>query len=197
MGHEYSPPPLNSLATLLQAATSKGTGVFPQTWSAVESRSSLRVPSDVREFYELSDGASFAGAVRLWSWKEVEEHSQRGLGGLNSSEVWLLGTKRETAIFFVAHSRPLLRALPASARTNWLRAVKPEEFVYGLWRAADDVSVVRSFQELLTLSIPRPGDDFGEVTYVRAITAVKDALAQLDPSNQKKPPKAAKPKRKR
>ena len=178
---------MNWLVTLLKSATSRGPGLHPQTWAAVEGRSPLEVPTEVRELYQFTDGARFSGEVRLWSWKEVEEHTSRGLGSLKSSEVWLLGTKRETGIFFTAHSRPLLRALPSSARTNWLRSVPPGEFVYGLWRAADDVFVVRSLQELLAMSVPRPGDDFGEVTYVRAMAAVKSALDALEPPRASAP----------
>lgn len=186
---------MNWLATLLRSATSRGPGLHPQTWAAVEGRSPLEVPAEVRELYEFTDGARFSGEVRLWTWKEVEEHTARGLGSLKSSEVWLLGTKRETGVFFTAHSRPLLRALPAAARTNWLRSVPAAEFVYGLWRAPEDVTVVRSLRELLSLSVPRPGDDFGEVTYVRAMSAVKNALAALESPPKKKA--AARPKRKR
>jgi hypothetical protein len=181
---------MNWLATLLKSATSRGPGLHPETWAAVEARSSLEVPEDVRELYQFSDGARFSGEVRLWSWKEVEEHTAKGLGSLQASEVWLLGTKRETGFFFTGHPRPVLRALPASARTNWLRSIPPQEFVYGLWRAADDVFVVRSLQELLQMSIPRPGDDFGEVTYVRAMAAVKNVLDALEPP----PPRPSGPK---
>ena len=172
---------MNWLPILLKSATSRGPGVFPQTWPAVEGRQPLPVPEEVRQLYQAADGARFSGEVRLWSWKEVEEHSAHGLGALAPSDAWLLGTKRETGIFFAALPRPLLRALPASARTNWLRSVPATEFVYGLWRAADDVFLVPSLKELLSLSIPRPGDDFGEVTYVRAMQAVKTALDALEP----------------
>lgn len=173
---------MNWLSTLLKAATSRGAGLHPRTWEAVEGRSSLEVPAEVRALYELTDGARFPGEVRLWSWKEVDEHSSRGLGSLKPTDVWLLGTKRETGTFFAAHAPALLRALPASARMLWLRTVPAGEFVYGLWRAADDVFVVRSLRELLSMSVPRPGEDFGEVTYVRAMAAVKTALDGLEPS---------------
>src|SRR4051812_7725442 len=102
---------MTPLPTLLKSATSRGPGLYPQTWDAVATRSSLPVPRELRELYELSDGARFSGEVRLWSWKEVEEHTQRGLGSLKSSEVWLLGTKRETGVFFAAAPKPLLRAV--------------------------------------------------------------------------------------
>jgi hypothetical protein len=183
---------MNWLTVLLKSATSRGAGVHPDTWRAVATRSELPVPPDVRKLYELTDGARFSGEVTLWTWKEVEEHTSRGLGTLKPNEVWLLGTKRETGIFFAARSRPLLRALPAAARTNWLRSVEADGMVYGLWRAADDVLVVRSLQELLQMSVARPGEDFGEVTYVRAMHAVKNALAELEPSKTK-PPKPSRP----
>ncbi len=180
------------LPVLLKSATSRGAGVHPKTWPAVAQRSPLPVPDDVRALYEQTDGARFSGEVVLWTWKEVEERTAKGLGGLKSSDVWLLGTKRETGIFFAARSRPLLRALPAAARTNWLRSVDADSFVYGLWRAVDDVFVVRSLQELLSMSVARPGEDFGEVTYVRAMHAVKNALAELEPSKTK-PPRPSRP----
>ncbi len=187
---------MNWLPILLKSATSRGPGLFPQTWATLEAEQPLPVPAEVRELYQATDGARFSGEVRLWSWKEVEEHSARGLGALGPADAWLLGTKRETGVFFAALPRPLLRALPASARTNWLRSVPASEFVYGLWRAADDVFVVRSLRELLSLSIPRPGDDFGEVTYVRAMQAVKTALDALEaPPPRPSGPKAAASKR--
>src|SRR5688500_1310920 len=130
---------MNWLTPLLKTATSRGSGIHPQTWSVVEDRASLPVPDEVRALYEQTDGARFSGEVTLWSWKEVEERTQKGLGSLKSSDVWLLGTKRETGIFFAARPRPLMRALPAAARTNWLRSVDAAAFVYGVWRAADDV----------------------------------------------------------
>ncbi len=183
---------MNWLTVLLKSATSRGSGIHPDTWPAVAARSALPVPDEVRALYDQTDGARFSGEVILWTWKEVEEHSARGLGGLKASDVWLLGTKRETGIFFASRSRPLLRALPAAARTNWLRSVDAESFVFGLWRAADDVHVVRSLQELLQMSVARPGEDFGEVTYVRAMHAVKNALAELEPSKSK-PPRPSRP----
>jgi len=185
-------PAVNWLSVLLKSATSRGSGIHPDTWRAVGTRSALPVPAEVRALFEQTDGARFSGEVILWCWKEVEEHTSRGLGALKASEVWLLGTKRETGVFFVARSRPLLRALPAAARTNWLRSVGPDGFVYGLWRAVDDVFVVRSLQELLSMSVARPGEDFGEVTYVRAMHAVKNALAELEPPKGR-PAKPARP----
>ncbi len=175
------------LCVLLKSATSRGSGIHPDIWRSVSDRSALPVPSDVRALYEQTDGARFSGEVRLSTWKEVEENSARGLGTLKADEVWLLGTKRETGVFFAALPRPLLRALPAAARTNWLRSVPPDSFVFGLWRAVDDVFVVRSLQELLSMSVARPGEDFGEVTYIRAMHAVKNALAELEPSKRKRP----------
>lgn len=183
---------MNWLTVLLKAATSRGSGIHPDTWRVVATRSKLPVPADVRALYESTDGARFSGEVTIWTWKEVEEHTSRGLGGMKADEVWLLGTKRETGIFFCARSRPLLRAVPAAARTNWLRSVDADGFVYGLWRAADDVIVVRSLQELLSMSVARPGEDFGEVTYVRAMHAVKNALAELEPSKTR-PAKPSRP----
>ena len=188
---------MNWLPVLLKSATSRGSGIHPDTWRVVAGRSPLPVAAEVRALYELTDGARFSGEVTLWTWKEVEERTSKGLGTLKSSDVWLLGTKRETGIFFVSRSRPLLRALPAAARTNWLRSVDADSFVYGLWRAVDDVFVVRSLQELLSMSIARPGEDFGEVTYVRAMHAVKSALADLAPNKAKssRPTKPATKKR--
>jgi hypothetical protein len=176
---------MNWLPVLLKSATSRGPGVDPSAWAAVEAEKSLEVPAEVRELYELSDGAHFSGEVRLWSWKEVEQKTSDGLGSLKSSDVWLLGTKRETGIFFAARPKPLLRALPPAARILWLRAVPAGEFVYGLWRAVDDVFVVRTLRELLSLNVPRPGEDFGEVTYVRAMAAVKGALDSLEAPKKK------------
>ncbi len=183
---------MNWLTPLLKSATSRGSGVHPDTWRAVATRSVLPVPDEVRALFEQTDGARFSGEVTLWTWKEVEEHTSRGLGTLKPADIWLLGTKRETGIFFASRSRPLLRALPAAARTNWLRSVDAESFVYGLWRAVDDVFVVNTLKELLSMSIARPGEDFGEVTYVRAMHAVKSALAELEPSKSK-PPRPSRP----
>ena len=185
---------MNWLTVLLKSATSRGSGIHPNTWKVVAARSALPVPADVRALYEQTDGARFSGEVTLWSWKEVEERTAKGLGTLKPADVWLLGTKRETGIFFAARSRPLLRALPAAARTNWLRSVEPDGFVYGLWRAVDDVFVVRSLQELLSMSVARPGEDFGEVTYVSAMHAVQNALAELEPSKTN-PPRPSRPTR--
>ena len=183
---------MNWLPVLLKSATSRGSGIHPATWAVVEGRSELPVPADVRALYEQTDGARFSGEVTLWTWKEVEERTAKGLGSLKSADVWLLGTKRETGIFFAAKPRALLRALPAAARTNWLRSVDANTCVYGVWRAADDVFVVRSLQELLQMSIAKPGEDFGEVTYVRAMHAVKHALAELEPSKTH-PPRPSRP----
>lgn len=183
---------MNWIALLLKSATSRGSGIHPETWRAVAQRAALPVPEDVRALFEHTDGARFSGEVTLWTWKEVEERTARGLGALKSSDVWLLGTKRETGTFFAARPRPLLRALPAASRTNWLRSVDADAFVYGVWRAADDVFVVRSLQELMQMNVARPGEDFGEVTYVRAMHAVKNALADLEPSKTN-PPKPSRP----
>lgn len=183
---------MNWLTVLLKSATSRGSGIHPDTWRVVSTRCPLPVPADIRALYEQTDGARFSGEVTLWTWKEVEERTSKGLGTLGANDVWLLGTKRETGIFFAARSRPLLRALPPAARTNWLRSVEADGFVYGLWRAVDDVHVVRSLQELLSMSVARPGEDFGEVTYVRAMHAVQNALAELEPSKTH-PPKPSRP----
>lgn len=180
------------IASLLKSATSRGSGVHPDTWKAVAKRSPLPVPDDVKALFEQTDGARFSGEVVLWTFKEVEERTAKGLGTLKPADVWLLGTKRETGVFFAARPRPLLRALPAAARTNWLRSVGADEFVYGVWRAADDVFVVRSLQELMQMNVARPGEDFGEVTYVRAMHAVKNALAELEPSKAN-PPRPSRP----
>lgn len=178
---------MNWLSVLLKSATSRGSGIHPQTWSLVEARAPLPVPPEVRALYEQTDGARFSGEVVLWSWKDVEENTRRGLGSLEPADVWLLGTKRETGVFFAARPRPLLRALPAAARTRWLRSIAADSFVFGVWRAADDVFLVRSLQELLSMSVARPGEDFGEVTYVRAMHAVKSALTELEPSKDPPP----------
>lgn len=182
----------NWISTLLKSATSRGSGVFPETWKAVAKYSPLPVPDEVKQLFEQTDGARFSGEVVLWTWKEVEEHTAKGLGTLKPTDVWLLGTKRETGIFFAARPRPLLRALPAAARTNWLRSVDADDFVYGVWRAPDDVFVVRSLQELMQMNVARPGEDFGEVTYVRAMHAVKNALKELEPSKSN-PPRPSRP----
>lgn len=174
--------------TLLKSATSRAPGFDPARWATLERPGRLEVPAEVRGLYELSDGALFTGAVRLWAWADVEEKSAAGLGALRGAAVWLLGTKRETGFFFAAQAGPLLKALPANPRTQWLRTVDKATFVYGLWRAEDDVFVVRSLNELLSLSVPRAGEDFGEVTYVRAMSAVKEALSALEPAKKKKKP---------
>ncbi len=182
----------NWISILLKSATSRGSGVFPETWKAVAKHSAMPVPDEVKQLFEQTDGARFSGEVVLWTWKEVEERTAKGLGALKPADVWLLGTKRETGTFFCARPRPLLRALPAAARTNWLRSVDAADFVYGVWRAADDVFVVRSLQELMQMNVARPGEDFGEVTYVRAMHAVKNALAELEPSKAN-PPRPSRP----
>ena len=110
---------MNWIPTLLKAATSRGSGVHPDTWKAVAKRSPLPVPDDVKALFEQTDGARFSGEVVLWTFKEVEERTAKGLGTLKPSDASgkAAALPAMTALMTMASNRSIM-SLSSSERAT-------------------------------------------------------------------------------
>lgn len=169
---------------LQKAATERGQGFAASEWEAVESTVGQPVPTELRDLYEAMDGAVLQPDVRLihfhgtYDYPGVLEWSRQPPEGLPSAGVWLFGTKGEDQPLFAVRKRELMQ-LDGGA-PEWLSSVGDEEWIFGFRNAAGDLRLYRTLEGLLARLVPpAQTEEFGDITYARALVAVQGALGQL------------------
>jgi hypothetical protein len=170
---------------LQKSASQRNDGVNPHEWLAIETEAGLPVPAELRELYEAMDGARLAPDVRLITFRGGDEgpgvidQSRAHVAGLPQRGVWLFGVKGQGQQLFAARRRELANS--PEPKPDWLPSVGDDEFVYGIRKTTDDIKHYRSLEQLLTRLVPpAQTEDFGDITYARALTAVQGALDQLE-----------------
>ncbi len=174
---------------LSKAASSTGTRGDPGAMARLKALAQRELPRDLEELYEAFDGASFAPGVVVWPLTRVEANIRALEPGLPGGATWVFGEKGQGQYFFAAQKGGLVNVSSAPAEEKWLTD-KPDEFwCWGLWRSAQDLKIYSSLEQLLTRHIPpAQTEEFGEQTFVKAVSAVQRALDALDevPAAKKK-----------
>ena len=163
----------------------------------LKSLAQRELPRDLEELYEAFDGAAFAPGVVVWPLTRVEANIRALEPALPGGGTWVFGEKGQGQYFFAAQKGGLVNVSSAPAQEKWL-AEKPDEFwCWGLWRSAQDLKIYSSLEQLLTRHIPpAQTEEFGEQTFVKAVSAVQRALDALDEAPSAKKPKKKQPAKK-
>jgi hypothetical protein len=170
---------------LQKAATQRNAGVNPNEWLSIESDAGLPVPGELRELYEAMDGARLNPDVRLLTFRSSSEgpgaleQSRSHIAGLPARGVWLFGVKGTGQQLFAARRREL-SSMP-TPQPEWLTSVGDDGFVFGVRKTSEDVKFYRTLEQLLTRLVPpAQTEEFGDITYARALSAVQGALDLLE-----------------
>jgi hypothetical protein len=173
---------------LRKAAVESRPGARPDELANVEQQVGLPLPPELRSLYEQMNGGSFEPDVALYGLLRtadsagVLEETQAGLSGLPSSGVWRFGLRGGGDHLFAAKRSAWGAAAPEGpGLPAWFPELQPEEWVFGRKNTdTGEMELHRSLQALLwNLIPPVESEDFGENTYVKAMTAVQKALEAL------------------
>lgn len=168
---------------LMKAAVESRPGATPDELTSVEQQVGFPLPPDLRSLYGQMNGGSFEpdvalyGLLRTADGAGVLEETKAGLGGLPASGMWRFGLRGGgDHLFAVKRSAWTGAAAPA-----WFQELGPEDWAFGRKNTdTGELELHRSLKGLLwNLIPPVESEDFGENTYVKAMTAVQKALEAL------------------
>jgi hypothetical protein len=178
---------------LEKAAVSRKPGVGDFDWGEVGAELERAVPDELRDLYKVINGATFNNGVRL--------HPLRGMGVsptvLDESRIhpgyWAFGEAAEFPLFAV--QREVVQDVhPDADLPEWVSALPSDQWLYGTHRSGQ-LKFYRSLEQLLGVLVPpAQTEEFGDITYARAMSAVQGALSELGTQANGVPEKAARPK---
>src|SRR5687767_15623833 len=172
---------------LRKAAVESRPGARPDELSSVEQAIGLGLPPELRSLYEQMNGGSFEPDVAIYGLQRtmeaagVLEETKVGLSGLPASGVWRFGLRGGGDHLFAAKRSAWPRKPENAALPGWFLQMRQDEWVFGRKNTdTGEMELHRSLQALLwSLTPPVESEDFGENTYVKAMTAVQKALEAL------------------
>lgn len=166
------------------------------------------VPDVLKAIYTTFDGAQFHNGVALWKLKDALARTQDLPSGLPKATTFVFGESASGHPLFTAQKKALSEAQQDEVD---VADVEDDAWVFGVRRGSKDIRFASSLEVLLNRLVPpAQTEDFGEVTYVHAFSAVHDALRSLQENTDaaaktltlakkptKKPTSKAAPKRRR
>jgi len=190
---------------LEKAATTRKPGVGDFDWGEVSTELDRDVPEELRDLYKSMNGATFNNGVKL--------HPLRGMGvspsvveqSRDSQGYWRFGEKPDGTPLFAVQKSVLGQAVPDARPADWVSGLSEAAWVFGAQKEGA-YKWYRSLEQLLGALVPPVQmEEFGDVTYARAMSAVNSALSELGssaravlqlPSPKARSAKAKKPVRK-
>lgn len=171
---------------LRKAAVESRPGASEEALTRVEARVGFPLPRELRNLYAQMNGGSFEPDVALYALEQapdaagVVEATLSGLAGLPPKGVWRFGLRGGGDHLFAAR-RGTLEGLPPHASPGWMRELPAESWLYGRKNTdTGELELFKSLQALLWHLIPPvDSDDFGEHTYAKAMSAVREALQAI------------------
>ena len=171
---------------LRKAAVDSRPGALEESLIRAEQALGMALPPDLRMFYGQMDGGSFEPDVALYHlWKNTEgvgvvEETRVSIQGLPASGVWRFGLRGGADHLFAAKRAAM--GMEGAA----------EDWVYGRKNTdTGELELFKSLQALLWKLIPPvESEDFGETTYVKAMSVVRAAIAEMDAKKKKSASKA-------
>lgn len=172
---------------LKKGASQRNEGMDPAAWNAIEEDAGLPVPEELRDLYEAMNGAFLRPDVRLVHFSAdtgpgpgvLEQSRSQGISELPQTGVWVFGVKGDGQLLFAVRKGELAQGeLPAP---EWVASLSDDEWVFGVRRGPSDFRFYRSLEVLLSRLVPpAETEDFGDVTFARALNAVQGALDFLE-----------------
>ncbi len=166
-----------------KAASESGPGIAPGEWASIEGAMGLVPPAELKDLYEAMDGARLPPDVRLFPWRgdggESVIEQGRGNGGrVSGPGVIRFGVKGEGQPLFAARKSALASV---GGLADWVAHVGDDEWLFGIDRNDAEVRVYRTLEELLSRLVPPvQTEEFGEVTYGRALNLVQGTLQKIE-----------------
>jgi hypothetical protein len=170
---------------LQKAAAERREGLDPQRWASIEAQAGMSVPPELKDLYEAMNGGRFHPDVQLIAFRSdgegpgVLEQSASSGSQLPERGVWLFGVRDAGQQLFAVRKQDL--AGSTAAVPDWVEGVAEDHWVYGFSKSTGELSFYRTLEQLMARLVPpAQTEDFGENTYVRALTAVQGALDSLE-----------------
>lgn len=177
---------------LQKAAKTKLKGIDPMRWFRLDGGVNA-VPDELRDVYEVMDGARLPPNVTLLPF-----FSEEGVRGVVERSVeapgWTFGEKGPDETLITARKKDI----PAELLPEWAHFLRDDEWLYAVRAANGTLRCFRSMEHMMrTLVPPAETEEFGEVTYAKALSAIQSQLGNLVQVESKAAPKKAKlPKKK-
>jgi hypothetical protein len=155
---------------LQRAAMEMRAGVGAAEWESASRTLGGDIPEDLRDLYAHINGARFASGVVLFPLESTA----------TAEGAWHFG-RRDQEQLMAVRKRDLDAVELDSPPPEWVEALDDDGWVYV---ARDDganrVRLYRSLEQILTARIPpAQSEEKGDTPFVRALTVVDTALAEL------------------
>ncbi|HZH02655.1 MAG TPA: hypothetical protein VEY30_02655 [Myxococcaceae bacterium] len=165
---------------LEKAAAERKPGVGDFEWSGLEAELRRPVPDELRDLYSQMDGAGFPSGVKLYPLQPNGGAKSVVAESRASDETWAFGERGDGAVLFAIRRGPLVMEMENQAVPEWVQGLDEGQWVYGLRREEGEVKFYRSLEHLLGVLVPPvQTEEFGDITYARAINALEGALQGL------------------
>ncbi|MBI3182756.1 MAG: SMI1/KNR4 family protein [Myxococcales bacterium] len=180
---------------LQKGAQQAGPGIRPEEWAGIEAASGVPVPLELRELYQAFDGAFLAPDVRLFRFRaEGKEAGVLERSRAPGKRGWSFGLKGESEPLFAARKMDLLAQ--GMKVPEWLQPLPDNEWCYGFVRADGEVRQYRTLEQLLARLVPPfQTEEFGDITYTAALSAVAGTVEAIAETPRRKRTPKPKPKR--
>jgi len=167
---------------LKKAASGWMPGVGIEQLHRAEVRVGAELPEELRTLYRQLDGAQFENGVVLLPLQD-RGRGQLGPGepssGLPGQGVWIFGTRGEGEPLFAAQKGTLARVSEGKDVPDWFSALPDDAWVFGAQSVRGELSLHRGLEQLLSASVPpAETEEFGESTFMRALSAVGFVLEE-------------------
>jgi hypothetical protein len=162
---------------LEKAATDHRPGVSPAAWSELETQGRV-APEELQDLYGQMSGATFSSGVTLFP---LQGNGASVVGQSGDPDRWIFGEKQPDQKLFAAKKRWLTEQAGGVFLPDWVDTLESEDWVFGLTHQdTQETKVYRTLERLLsTLIPPVQTEEFGDITYARAMTAVQGALDSI------------------
>ncbi len=159
-----------------KAAKNAGPGVGESDLLRYEEQAGTGMPEELRDLYTEMNGGELLEGVVLFSFGSGGDGGR--VAELRPSGAWSFGAKGDSLELFAAHRPALALEANGAPIPEWVESVEDDVWLYG---AKDpekqQLRVYRTLEQMLATMIPPPQvEEFGDITYARALTAVRGAI---------------------
>ncbi len=163
---------------LEKAAEDRRSGVADTDWHDAETELQRPAPDELRDLYRSMNGAAFPSGVRLYPLDRRGGGKSILVESRSLDDSWAFGERGDGATLFAIQRGSLSASNPSVP--DWVQRLDERQWIYGLRKDEAEVRFYRSLEQLLGVLVPpAQTEEFGDITYARAINALEGALQGL------------------
>ncbi len=163
-----------------KAARNAGPGVGEGELQRQEEQAGIGMPEELRDLYREMNGGELLEGVVLFPLRAQAGDDGR-FADARSSGAWSFGAKGDSQELIAVPRGALAVEAGGATVPEWVQNVEEAAWLYvARDPQKQQLRVYRTLEQMLATMIPPPQvEEFGDVTYARALTAVRGAIETM------------------